>query len=211
MRFRKSIKLSKHVRLNLSGSGIGVSVGGKGWRVSKMANGRTRTTLSIPGTGISHVSETSARREAAPEQPDRPLPPEAPLTVRQSVRFWAPVVLLAISCIAAAVLYAVDLQKNYSKSASELPHITTGAPDTMTATTSIGLTAPKPTPPKYIPLTPEEEAYWETYQPAAYILNTNTKVFHRSTCSRAPKNGGSTTTRDAAIRLGYTPCSYCDP
>lgn len=211
MRYRKSIKLSKHVRLNLSGSGIGVSVGGKGWRVSKMANGRTRTTLSIPGTGISHVSETSARRDVAPEHPDREIAPEAPLTVRQSVRFWAPVVLLAISCIAAAILYAVDLQKNYSKSASELPHITNGAPDTMTATTSIGLTAPKPTPPKYIPLTPEEEAYWETYQPTYYILNTNTKVFHRSTCSRAPKNGGSTTTRDAAIRLGYTPCSYCDP
>lgn len=199
MRYRKSIKLSKHVRLNLSGSGIGVSVGGKGWRVSKMANGRTRTTLSIPGTGISHVSETSSRREASPEQPDRPLPPAPPMTFWQRVRFWAPVVLLAISCIAAAILYAVDLQKNYSKSTSELPHITTGAPITAAAA------------PEAIPLTPEEEAYWETYQPAAYILNTNTKVFHRATCSRAPKNGGSTTTRDAAIRLGYTPCSYCDP
>lgn len=197
MRFRKSIKLSKHVRLNLSGSGIGVSVGGKGWRVSKMANGRTRTTLSIPGTGISHVTETSARRDVAPDQPDRPLPPETPITVRQSVRFWAPVVLLAAACIAAAILYAVDLQKNYSKSA--VTHITTGAPITAAAA------------PEAIPLTPEEEAYWETYQPACYILNTNTKVFHRSTCSRAPKNGGSTTTRDAAIRLGYTPCSYCDP
>lgn len=57
MRFRKSIKLGKHVRINLSKSGVGYSVGTKGYRVTKMANGRTRTTVSIPGTGISHVSE----------------------------------------------------------------------------------------------------------------------------------------------------------
>ena len=61
MRFRRSIKLGKHVRINLSKSGIGYSVGTKGYRISKMSNGRTRTTVSIPGTGISHVSETKSK------------------------------------------------------------------------------------------------------------------------------------------------------
>ena len=64
-RFRKSIKLGKYVRVNLSKSGIGYSVGTKGYRITKMANGRTRRTVSIPGTGISHVSETSARSRSA--------------------------------------------------------------------------------------------------------------------------------------------------
>lgn len=74
MRFRKSIRLGKHVRLNLSKSGIGYSVGTKGFRVTKMANGRTRTTTSIPGTGISHVSETSRRQSASVSRPSSSVP-----------------------------------------------------------------------------------------------------------------------------------------
>ena len=58
LRFRKSIKAGP-VRINLSKSGVGYSVGTKGFRYTKKAGGGTRTTLSIPGTGISHVTETS--------------------------------------------------------------------------------------------------------------------------------------------------------
>lgn len=60
LRFRKSINLGP-VRVNLSKSGVGYSVGAKGFRVTKKATGGTRTTVSIPGTGISHISETSKR------------------------------------------------------------------------------------------------------------------------------------------------------
>lgn len=60
-RFRKSVKLGG-LRINFSKSGIGYSYGGKGARVTKMANGRTRTTLSVPGTGISYVTETGRRK-----------------------------------------------------------------------------------------------------------------------------------------------------
>lgn len=56
-RFRKSFKAGP-IRVNLSKSGIGYSIGVKGARITKMANGRTRTTASIPGTGISYVSES---------------------------------------------------------------------------------------------------------------------------------------------------------
>lgn len=61
-RFRKSINLGG-VRVNLSKSGIGYSVGTKGARITKTANGRTRTTLSIPNTGLSYVSESSKKKK----------------------------------------------------------------------------------------------------------------------------------------------------
>ena len=60
-RFRKSINLGGAVRINVSKSGIGGSIGGKGARITKKANGGTRTTTSIPGTGISYVEETGKK------------------------------------------------------------------------------------------------------------------------------------------------------
>lgn len=62
IRFRKSIKVG-NARINLSKSGIGWSVGTKGLRYTKTANGRNRTTVSIPGTGVSYVSESSSKRK----------------------------------------------------------------------------------------------------------------------------------------------------
>lgn len=62
LRFRKSINLGLGFRINLSKTGIGYSWGFPGYRVTKMANGRNRTTYSIPGTGISYVDESSNRQ-----------------------------------------------------------------------------------------------------------------------------------------------------
>ena len=64
LRFRKSIKMGP-VRVNLSKSGVGYSVGGKGFRVTKKAGGGTRTTASIPGTGISYSKSTSGKKSAS--------------------------------------------------------------------------------------------------------------------------------------------------
>ncbi len=60
-RYRKSINLGGGFRINLSKSGVGYSWGVKGYRVTKTANGRTRRTMSIPGTGISYVSESGKK------------------------------------------------------------------------------------------------------------------------------------------------------
>lgn len=60
LRFKKSINLGG-AKINFSKTGIGASLGGKGLRVTKMANGRTRTTASLPGTGISYVKESSSK------------------------------------------------------------------------------------------------------------------------------------------------------
>ena len=53
-RFRKSKNFGPF-RINLSKKGVGWSLGGKGFRYTKRADGKTQTTTSIPGTGISYV------------------------------------------------------------------------------------------------------------------------------------------------------------
>lgn len=68
-RMRKSINLGGGVRLNLSKKGIGYSVGTKGFRVTKKARGGIRTTASIPGTGISFVSDTKKKRTTKKRKP----------------------------------------------------------------------------------------------------------------------------------------------
>lgn len=60
MRFRKSFG-SKHFRVTLSKSGVGYSGGVKGARITRTASGRTRKTASIPGSGISYITESGAR------------------------------------------------------------------------------------------------------------------------------------------------------
>lgn len=57
LRLRKSINIGGGFRVNISKSGIGYSWGIPGYRITKTATGRTRTTASIPGTGISYVHE----------------------------------------------------------------------------------------------------------------------------------------------------------
>ena len=71
-RFRKSINLGGGFRVNLSKSGVGYSWGTKGVRFTKTAKGKRRTTLSIPGTGISYVTESNGTKITAPRQPKNP-------------------------------------------------------------------------------------------------------------------------------------------
>lgn len=56
-RYRKSINLGGGFKVNISKSGVGYSWGTKGYRVTKTADGKVKQTVSIPGTGISHVSQ----------------------------------------------------------------------------------------------------------------------------------------------------------
>ncbi|MBQ4472617.1 MAG: DUF4236 domain-containing protein [Alphaproteobacteria bacterium] len=63
-RFRKSIDVLGLFRINFSKSGISFSYGLPGYRVTKMANGQTRKTVSIPGTGVSHVTTSGKTKKA---------------------------------------------------------------------------------------------------------------------------------------------------
>jgi len=61
-RYRKSIRIFPGVRINLSKTGIGASVGFKGFRLTKRADGRVQKTISLPGTGISYVDVSSKKK-----------------------------------------------------------------------------------------------------------------------------------------------------
>ncbi|HET6880411.1 MAG TPA: DUF4236 domain-containing protein [Pirellulales bacterium] len=51
--YRKSASFGPF-RINLSKSGIGYSIGGKGFRTGVNARGRRYTSLSVPGTGLQY-------------------------------------------------------------------------------------------------------------------------------------------------------------
>jgi hypothetical protein len=53
-RFQRRIKLFPGVHVNLSKSGISTTVGVRGAKVT-LGHGQTRTTVGIPGTGISYT------------------------------------------------------------------------------------------------------------------------------------------------------------
>ena len=55
LRFRKSVKICKGVKVNFSKSGASLSLGGRGHSVN-IGRG-TRTTIGIPGTGLSYTTK----------------------------------------------------------------------------------------------------------------------------------------------------------
>ena len=61
LRFRKSVKMGPF-RINFSKTGIGWSVGAKGLRYTKKANGGSRISASVPGTGLSYTKDYTNRQ-----------------------------------------------------------------------------------------------------------------------------------------------------
>lgn len=62
-RYRKTFKAGPF-RVTASKSGISYSAGVKGARVTKHADGRVKTTLSAPGTGLSYTKTTGGTKKA---------------------------------------------------------------------------------------------------------------------------------------------------
>ncbi len=75
-RFQKRIKLLPGVTINLSKSGVSTSLGVKGARITK-GHGKTRTTVGLPGSGISHTSIATNTRAPEPAAQTRPPAPAA--------------------------------------------------------------------------------------------------------------------------------------
>ena len=68
LRFRRSKKLGKYIKLNFSKSGVGVSVGVPGVRVGVDPKGKIRRTLGVPGTGVYDIKEIGNLK---PKKPGR--------------------------------------------------------------------------------------------------------------------------------------------
>jgi L,D-peptidoglycan transpeptidase YkuD (ErfK/YbiS/YcfS/YnhG family) len=56
-RFRKTFKVAPGIKLNLSKSGVSTSIGGRGL-TANLRGGRAKTTVGVPGTGLSFSSIT---------------------------------------------------------------------------------------------------------------------------------------------------------
>lgn len=63
MRIRKTLNVGP-AKITASKSGLSTSVGVKGARIGKMSNGRMRTTVSVPDTGVSYVHEVGGKKKA---------------------------------------------------------------------------------------------------------------------------------------------------
>jgi len=61
--YRKTFKAGP-IRVTASKSGISYSAGVKDARVTKRADGRTQTTLSAPGTGLSYTKSSGSTKKA---------------------------------------------------------------------------------------------------------------------------------------------------
>jgi tetratricopeptide (TPR) repeat protein len=57
-RYRKSIKIMPGVKLNLSKTGVSTSIGRRGATVN-LGRGRVKSTIGVPGTGMSYSKSTS--------------------------------------------------------------------------------------------------------------------------------------------------------
>lgn len=120
-RFRKSIKIGP-ARVNLSKSGVGYSIGTKGARISKSANGKKRATFGIPGTGVSYSkkiggSKSTTKRRSKKSEPgtfQSTLTLAAVIAVIYFVIKYRKI-LMYLAIAAAVVFAAIIVYKLYQK------------------------------------------------------------------------------------------------
>lgn len=101
IRFRKRIKLLPGLWVNLSKSGASVSAGVKGFTVNSR-RGKTRTTVGLPGTGISYSSTSGTTAPTSTStSTGKPAPTVRPPTVR-------PLIWIALVLAIAGTVYAFN-------------------------------------------------------------------------------------------------------
>lgn len=65
LRFRKSVKIAPGVRATIGKKSTSISIGTNGARRTISTTGRKTTTVGVPGTGLSHVTTSSAKKHSA--------------------------------------------------------------------------------------------------------------------------------------------------
>jgi len=130
-RFRKSLKFGP-LKVNLSKSGVGYSIGGRGFRVGQDAKGRSYTAASIPGTGLYSRTYSSKARASSGNAAGLP---GAPQDRTRSIGLA--VGMLALAFIAGGLVVAMVMS-----------HPATTAPITPPAALSAPLAPPQPIPAK---------------------------------------------------------------
>lgn len=102
-RFRKSVNLGHGFRVNLSKSGVGYSWGTKGVRFTKTAAGKSRKTVSIPGTGLSYTTESKKTKvPSANKQGPSPVmnhPQKNNKNNRKTILLWCATVFFVLTAL----------------------------------------------------------------------------------------------------------------
>ena len=100
LNFRKSKSIFPGVKLNLSKSGIGVSAGMKGARISRSATGRKTVSGGIPGSGVSYrKSIKSGRSNSSASHEDLEFIQVPRLTLSESMRSLRWLFLMFVSIL----------------------------------------------------------------------------------------------------------------
>lgn len=104
--FRKSKNFGP-IHLNFSKSGVGVSAGVKGFRVSKRAKGGVTATASIPGTGVSY-SKTIIPAKGKGKTAKKAASGEAAPTAGRSAGLYVGIALcVLLAALVALLVYAL--------------------------------------------------------------------------------------------------------
>lgn len=221
MRFRKSVKLGKGTRMNISKSGVGFSIGGKGLTLTKKADGGTRATVSAPGTGISYVKETGENKKS-------------PGTMWSGI-LAALVVFAMIGGCSSSSNAPANESSSIAESSSSVSSVEPGSEPEPEKETEISepetskddevpAIAPVPTPtpekaeqpvkqnkpvesglapsePENKPATPDKKAN------EVYITASGTKYHSKPNCGST--KSARSIDKDEAERRGYEPCKKC--
>ena len=191
LRFRKSIKLAPGLRLNVGKKSVGISAGGKYGGVSWNSRTGSRARVSAPGTGLSYVTSRGGNTEMNKG-------PKKPFYKRWY--FWVLLLLLIGAC------NSTGEKTSPAATSSPIPR-----PSPTVVAAAAATPVPSPT-----PVSSPTPAPSPTPQLDDYILNTNTRKFHETYCSKAKNIKSSnraefTGTREELIQRGYEPCAVCNP
>jgi hypothetical protein len=101
-RYRRSVKLMAGVRLNVGKRGFSVSVGKRGATVNLSKRG-VRTTVGLPGTGISYTTNSRWTSDSAPPQSHLAQGTDAAQpTSNLAALFWLLAIVVALVAAAAS-------------------------------------------------------------------------------------------------------------
>ena len=191
LRYRKTVKLLPGLKLNVGKKSVGFSVGGKYGGYSWNSRTGARARVSAPGTGLFYVTSGGGGNAGMDKKPKKPF--------YKRWYFWVLLLLIIGSCSSTGdkTTPAAASSKSPMPSPTVIAAAATPAPSSAPAASATP--APSPTP-----------------RVDDYILNTNTRKFHETYCSKADniKSGNRAEfsgTREELIQRGYEPCAVCNP
>ena len=216
-RFRKSINLGGGLRLNLSKSGVGYSWGTKGFRITKTADGTVRKTASIPGTGLSYVTESSKKQPETVTDNISAGETKSKKPFYQKGWYWAIIILFVLIGIGGSGENDKDsVSSTETTTEAQAEQTTTEEPTVPATTESTTETSAEPTTSETSSETPTESASSQvteapsepttTAETKVYITPTGSKYHYNNNC-----NGGTyiESSLDEALAKGLEPCKRC--